>query len=272
MHEISTAPDDPLHWETLLRAYAIGVFPMADHRDEEEVYWVDPRRRAILPLDGFALSRRLARTIRSDRFTVTADHAFADVLRHCATTPRDGGGTWINHRIEGAYGALHARGAAHSIECWEGEQLVGGLYGVSLGRAFFGESMFSLRRDASKVALAHLVARLWAGGYDLLDCQFMTDHLRSLGAVEIDRADYRARLYSSVSGAGSSAAGAGAGSGAGAAGAGAAAAGGEAGRWRALDGLLGAPVAPSSSASRSGNSLSSSSPGQRIVQLLTNTS
>jgi leucyl/phenylalanyl-tRNA--protein transferase len=181
--------------DLLLRAYAIGVFPMSDSRDAEEVFWVEPRRRAILPLDGFRLSRSLRKTIRSGEYRVTSDTAFSEVVRRCAEREE----TWINADIEESYGRLHERGHAHSIECWRGEELAGGLYGVNLGAAFFGESMFSTRRDASKVALAWLVARLRVGGYLLLDCQFMTDHLRSLGAVEVTQQDYLALLESALS-------------------------------------------------------------------------
>jgi leucyl/phenylalanyl-tRNA---protein transferase len=172
--------------DLLLRAYAIGVFPMSDGRDAADVYWVEPRRRAILPLDGFHLSRSLRKTLRSGRFTVSRDRAFAEVIRRCAERPE----TWINAPIEESYRDLHARGGAHSIEVWEGPELVGGLYGVRLAGAFFGESMFSSATDASKVALAWLVARLRVGGFNLLDCQFMTDHLRRLGAVEISQKRY----------------------------------------------------------------------------------
>jgi leucyl/phenylalanyl-tRNA--protein transferase len=181
--------------DLLLRAYAIGVFPMSDSRDAADVFWVEPRRRAILPLEQFRLSRSLRKTIRSGGYRVTRDLAFAEVVRRCAQREE----TWINGDIEESYGLLHARGHAHSIECWNGEELVGGLYGVGLGAAFFGESMFSSRRDASKVALAWLVARLKVGGYRLLDCQFMTDHLRSLGAVEVSQEDYLALLESALS-------------------------------------------------------------------------
>lgn len=174
----------------LLGAYSVGVFPMADARDAASVYWVEPRKRAILPLDRFHLSRTLSRTIRADRFRVTADRAFSAVIALCAEAAADRPETWINRSIEEAFLRLHALGRAHSVECWDGEQLVGGLYGLALGRAFFGESMVSRVADASKVAIAHLVARLKAGGFSLLDCQFMTAHLASLGAVEIDRADY----------------------------------------------------------------------------------
>lgn len=172
--------------DLLLRAYAIGVFPMSDGRHASEVYWVEPRRRAILPLDGFHLSKSLRKTLRSGRFTVTRDRAFAEVIRRCSERPE----TWINRSIEESYRDLHARGHAHSVEVWLEGELVGGLYGVRLASAFFGESMFSIVTDASKVALAWLVARLKVGGFHLLDCQFMTDHLRSLGAVEISQKRY----------------------------------------------------------------------------------
>ncbi len=183
----------------LLQGYAAGVFPMADSRDAPEIFWVEPRERAILPLDGFHCSRSLGRRLRSGYFTVTCDTAFDAVVRACA----DRGETWINDAIERATRNLHAAGHAHSIECWrtskDGERgLVGGLYGVKLGRAFFGESMFSRTTDASKVALAWLVARLKVGHFDLLDCQFMTDHLASLGAREISRASYVALLGSAL--------------------------------------------------------------------------
>ncbi|HYI41597.1 MAG TPA: leucyl/phenylalanyl-tRNA--protein transferase [Allosphingosinicella sp.] len=181
--------------DLLLRAYAIGVFPMSDSRDAAEVFWVEPRRRAILPLDRFRLSRSLRKTVRSGEYRITHDTAFAEIVRHCAEREE----TWINADIEASYGLLHDRGHAHSIECWHEGKLAGGLYGVGLGAAFFGESMFSARRDASKVALAWLVARLKVGGYRLLDCQFMTDHLRSLGAVEVTQEDYLALLESALS-------------------------------------------------------------------------
>ncbi len=170
----------------LLRGYAAGIFPMADSRDADDIFWVEPRNRAIIPLARFHRSRSLARTLRSGRFTVTRDRAFADVIRACAEREE----TWINAEIERATLGLHAAGQAHSIECWHGPDLVGGLYGVRLGRAFFGESMFSRSRDASKVALAWLVARLRLGHFTLLDCQFMTAHLASLGATTVARKDY----------------------------------------------------------------------------------
>lgn len=188
---------DPL---LLLQAYAIGVFPMSDDREAEEVYWVEPKRRAILPLNGFHMSHSLSRTLRRDRFRVTANRDFAGIVALCAQAAPDRPSTWINGPIEQSYRQLHAHGFAHSIEVWEGEELVGGLYGVSLGRAFFGESMVSRRTDASKVALAWLVARLRFGGFTLLDCQFMTDHLHSLGAVEIAQRDYLQLLGAAVEG------------------------------------------------------------------------
>jgi leucyl/phenylalanyl-tRNA--protein transferase len=182
--------------DLLLRAYAIGVFPMADSREAREVFWVEPKRRAILPLEGFRMSRSLRKTIRSGTFQVTCDQAFADVLKRCSERDE----TWINAEIEAGFNRLHLLGHAHSIECWRDGELVGGLYGVKLGGAFFGESMFSTRTDASKVALAWLVARLKVGGYSLLDCQFMTDHLRSLGAVELLQSDYVTMLSSALTG------------------------------------------------------------------------
>ena len=176
--------------ELVLRAYAMGVFPMADARDADGVYWVEPRTRAILPLDGFHLSRSLARTIARDRYRVTADAAFDRIIALCAQSADDRPDTWINAPIEAVFRDLHARGFAHSVEVWDDADLVGGLYGLTLGRAFFGESMVSRATDASKVAIAWLVARLKVGGFELLDCQFMTDHLASLGAIEIPRATY----------------------------------------------------------------------------------
>jgi leucyl/phenylalanyl-tRNA--protein transferase len=176
--------------ELVLRAYAMGVFPMADHRGAPTVYWVEPKLRGILPLDGFHLSRSLRKTILSDRFRVTADTAFEQVIQLCAESIPGRPDTWINDPIERVFLELHRRGFAHSIECWDGDRLAGGLYGLALGRAFFGESMATRVRDASKVAMAWLVARLRAGGFTLLDCQFQTEHLASLGAIEIRRDDY----------------------------------------------------------------------------------
>ncbi|MEO7602804.1 MAG: leucyl/phenylalanyl-tRNA--protein transferase [Sphingomicrobium sp.] len=178
----------------LLSAYAAGIFPMADSRDADELYWVEPRERAIIPLDRFHLSRSLDRTIRSDSFRVTHDTAFGQVVERCAARSE----TWINRDIEAAVNALHDAGHAHSIEVWRAGDLVGGLYGVTLGRAYFGESMFSLERDASKVALAWLVARLKAGHFTLLDCQIMTPHLASLGAISVPGSDYAALLSAAI--------------------------------------------------------------------------
>ena len=184
--------------ELMLRAYAEGLFPMAETRDDPTLYWISPDARGIIPLDRFHVSRRLARTIRSDRFTVTADAAFAEVLAACAAPAPGREDTWINAEIVSLYTALYEKGHAHSVECWHEGQLVGGLYGVALGAAFFGESMFSRMRDASKVALAHMVARLLQGGYELLDTQFITSHLASLGAMEIPRRAYMAKLKKAI--------------------------------------------------------------------------
>lgn len=184
--------------DLVLRAYAMGVFPMAEHRHEASVFWVEPRLRAILPLDGFHLSRSLRKTMVADRFRITADTAFEQVIALCAEAAADRPDTWINPAIEDVFVELHRRGFAHSVECWDGERLVGGLYGLALGHAFFGESMVSRARDASKVAIAALVARLRVGGFTLLDCQFMTDHLASLGAVEVPRETYLSLLSDSL--------------------------------------------------------------------------
>lgn len=184
-------PIDPL---LLLKAYAMGVFPMADDRNAEEVYWVEPKKRAVLPLEGFHLSRSLRKTIRAGTFETSFNQAFHQVVLSCAEATPGRPETWINAQIENAVLQLHAMGHAHSIETWQNGELVGGLYGISLGRAFFGESMFSRATDASKIALAHLVARLKVGGFELLDCQFQTPHLQSLGAIEVSRADYSVML------------------------------------------------------------------------------
>ncbi len=191
---------EPLDPSLLLGAYSMGVFPMADSRDATRVYWVEPRRRAILPLDGFHCSRSLAKVIRADRFRVTVDRAFGQIIALCAEAAEDRPDTWINAAIEASFVRLHALGLAHSVECWDGDRLAGGLYGLALGRAFFGESMVSRASNASKVAIASLVARLRAGGFTLLDCQFMTEHLATLGAVEIDREAYMARLAEALDG------------------------------------------------------------------------
>lgn len=180
--------------ELLLRAYAEGLFPMAERRGDPNLYWISPEARGIFPLSEFHVPRRLARTVRSDRFTVTTDRAFEEVIRACAAPGPGRSESWINDEIVSLYMALHARGHAHSVECWREGKLAGGLYGVKLGGAFFGESMFSHERDASKVALVHLVARLKAGGFTLLDAQFLTEHLARFGAIEIPREDYLALL------------------------------------------------------------------------------
>jgi leucyl/phenylalanyl-tRNA--protein transferase len=180
--------------EILLRAYAVGLFPMAERRDDPTLFWIDPEKRGILPLDGFHVSRRLRRTVRSGRYEVRCNTAFGDVVRACAAPGPNRKDTWINDEILSLYADLHALGRAHCVETWLDGELVGGLYGVSLGAAFFGESMFSLARDASKVALVHLVARLVKGGYKLLDTQFVTDHLTQFGVVELPRAGYRELL------------------------------------------------------------------------------
>ena len=199
----------------LLQGYATGIFPMADSRDADELFWVEPRNRAIIPLEAFRVSRSLRRTIRSGRFEVTRDVDFAAVIAACADREE----TWINSELEQAMLALHGSGNAHSIEVRCDGKLVGGLYGVKLGRAFFGESMFSRMTDASKVALAWLVARMRVGNFTLLDCQFMTDHLASLGAISVTRDDYVALLAAALGGGGAAGSGA-AGSGVPAAGAG----------------------------------------------------
>ena len=255
--------------ELLLQAYRSGIFPMADSRDDEDVYWVEPRERAVIPLDGLRVSKSLAKAIRRDRFRVTCNADFARVIAACAAPRAGHPESWISDRIAASYRALHLAGHAHSLECWRdgdpstgsGTTLVGGLYGVGFDRAFCGESMFSHETDASKVALAWLVALLRHGGYRLLDCQFMTGHLASLGAVPVSREAYLGRLaeavaagaapslpeaYASLLGAG--AAGVGVGEGLGVA--------------------RGAGAAAPSSSSRTG----SSSPGKLILQSLTQTS
>ena len=182
----------------LLRAYALGIFPMAERRDDEEIYWVDPERRGILPLDRFHVPRRLARTLRQERFEVRCDENFDLVVGACAEPDFGRSETWINGPIRRLSSQLFALGYGHSVECWRKGELVGGLYGVALGGAFFGESMFSRERDASKVALAHLALRLVLGGFRLLDTQFLTEHLAQFGAEEIHRTDYRRRLAEAV--------------------------------------------------------------------------
>jgi len=194
------SPPAPIETELLLLAYRSGIFPMSDARDDPEIFWIEPRMRAILPLGEFHLSRSLARTLRRGRFTVTCNEAFGQVIEHCAMPRKsDSGESWISYRIQESYERLHRSGRAHSIECWQPEEdgsrrLVGGLYGVGFDRVFCGESMFTLERDASKVAMAWLVASLRKAGVELLDCQFLTPHLASLGAVEISQQHYSVLL------------------------------------------------------------------------------
>lgn len=176
--------------ELLLHGYSVGIFPMSEGRDDPEIFWVDPRKRGVMPLDGFHISRSLRRAMRRSTWTITTDRDFQGVLDGCA----DRDDTWINGEIRALYTALHARKQAHSLEVWEGDTLVGGVYGVVLGAAFFGESMFSRRTNASKVALACLVDRLRTGGFVLFDTQFITSHLASLGGIEISRAKYHTLL------------------------------------------------------------------------------
>ncbi|MGI4952871.1 MAG: leucyl/phenylalanyl-tRNA--protein transferase [Janthinobacterium lividum] len=184
--------------ELMLRAYRVGLFPMAETRHGQRLYWLDPELRGILPLDGFHLGRRLWRTVSGETYTVTADTAFAQVIAGCAAAAPGRQDTWINTDIERLFIEIHRQGHAHSVECWQDGELVGGLYGVSLGAVFFGESMFSTARDASKVALVHLVARMRLGGYALLDTQFVTSHLAQFGAIEVARDAYKAMLASAV--------------------------------------------------------------------------
>jgi leucyl/phenylalanyl-tRNA--protein transferase len=180
--------------EVLLKAYAVGIFPMAESADDPGLYWIEPEARGIIPLDAFHLPRRLARVVRAERFELRIDTDFAGVIAGCAGETQTRPKTWINARIRRLYGELFEMGACHTVEAWRDGKLAGGLYGVSLGAAFFGESMFSRESDASKVALVHLAARLKAGGYTLLDTQFTTPHLRRFGAVEVDRQAYQALL------------------------------------------------------------------------------
>lgn len=192
----------PITPDVVLRAYACGIFPMADSADDPSLYWVEPAQRGVLPLDGFHLPRRLARTVRSDRFEIRIDGDFDAVIEGCAGRRPGRRSTWINAPIRSLYRALYDRGHVHTVEARREGRLVGGLYGVKLGAAFFGESMFSLERDASKVALVHLVARLRRGGFRLLDTQFLTEHLAQFGAVAIGRDAYLARLQEALAGKG----------------------------------------------------------------------
>jgi leucyl/phenylalanyl-tRNA---protein transferase len=188
--------------EVLLKAYSCGIFPMAESAEDPALYWIEPERRGLIPLDRFHVPARLARTVRSTPYTVFVDRDFDAVIDGCAQPAAGRTRTWINARIRGLYRKLYERGDCHSVEVYDGEALVGGLYGVSLGRAFFGESMFHRARDASKIALVHLVARLKAGHYRLLDTQFVTDHLRTFGAVEVSRPDYHKLLDAALVGEG----------------------------------------------------------------------
>ena len=186
--------------EVLLKAYACGIFPMAESADDPALYWIEPEMRGIIPLEAFHIPARLARTVRTTPLIVRVDHDFEAVIDGCAEPKRDRSRTWINTRIRRIYRALFERGHCHTVEVYDRDVLVGGLYGVSLGRAFFGESMFHRARDASKIALVHLVARLHAGGYRLLDTQFVTEHLRTFGAVEVPKRRYHRLLEEAING------------------------------------------------------------------------
>jgi leucyl/phenylalanyl-tRNA--protein transferase len=194
-HDMYRPAPPPLSPALMLRAYAAGIFPMSEGADDPALFWVDPERRGIFPLDGFHVSRSLARRIRRGGFEVRVDTDFAATVEGCAAREP----TWINAEIYRCYMALHAAGRAHSVEVWQDGTLAGGVFGVAIGGAFFGESMFSRRTDASKIALAHLVARLRHGGFSLFDTQFVTDHLESLGAIEVPRAHYREMLRDALS-------------------------------------------------------------------------
>ena len=187
-------PSAQITAEILLRAYAMGIFPMAESREDPEIHWVDPRRRGVIPLDGFHISRSLRRSLLRGDYSVSIDTAFGKVVSNCADRPE----TWINPQIAALYAELYDTGYAHSLEVWQGSDLIGGVYGVALGAAFFGESMFSRRTDASKVALAWLVHRLRAGGFQLFDTQFLTPHLATLGAKEITRGEYHRILAAAL--------------------------------------------------------------------------
>lgn len=188
-------PDFPVTPEILLRAYAAGIFPMAESADDPSLHWIEPKLRGIIPLDGFHVSAKLARLVKQQRYRVVADHDFPAVIAACAAPRKsEGGETWINAHIRRLYGALFEQGFCHTIEVYDGDALVGGLYGIALGSTFFGESMFHRARDCSKLALVHLVARLKAGGFTLLDTQFVTEHLKQFGAIEVPRRVYRKQL------------------------------------------------------------------------------
>jgi leucyl/phenylalanyl-tRNA---protein transferase len=193
-HEVEITP------EVLLKAYACGIFPMAESADDPGLYWIEPQKRGVIPLDGFHLPRRLARTVRTERFEIRIDYGFDAVIAACARPAEGRAKTWINRRIRKLYGDLFARGHVHTVEAWRDGKLAGGLYGVRLGRAFFGESMFHLERDASKVALVHLVALLRRADFQLLDAQFMTEHLWQFGAEEVERERYQQMLSEALNG------------------------------------------------------------------------
>ncbi|WP_327212312.1 leucyl/phenylalanyl-tRNA--protein transferase [Rhizobium beringeri] len=184
--------------EILLRAYSIGLFPMAESADDPEIFWVEPELRGVLPLDHFHVSKSLAKTVRKKSFEIRFDHAFDQVIAACAEETSGRPSTWINRTIRSLYSTLFDMGHAHTVEAWEGDELVGGLYGVSLGSAFFGESMFSRRTDASKICLVHLVDRLRERGFTLLDTQFTTEHLKTFGAIDVPKADYTEMLSAAM--------------------------------------------------------------------------
>jgi len=186
--------------DVLLKAYACGIFPMAESADDPALYWIEPERRGIIPLDSFHVASRLARSVRSNPFTIVCNRDFDAVIAGCGESGPGRARTWINTRIRNLYRGLYDIGHCHTVEVYAGDELVGGLYGVSLGRAFFGESMFHRERDASKIALVHLVARLKAGGYTLLDTQFVTDHLKTFGAIELSRRQYHKQLAEALIG------------------------------------------------------------------------
>lgn len=194
--------DDPFLVEItpdlIVRAYCSGIFPMAEDATSTDVFWVSPEERGILPLDGFITSKSLRKTLRKHTYSIRVDTDFAATIESCATVGTDRNATWINDSIKAVYGELFERGICHTVEVWDGEDLIGGLYGLAIGAAFFGESMFHRKTDASKIALAHLVDRLNAGGYVLLDTQFITPHLESLGGIEISKENYEARLKNAL--------------------------------------------------------------------------
>ena len=184
--------------QVLLKAYCVGIFPMAESAEDSALYWIEPEERGVIPLDGLRISHSLRKRVRQRPFDIRIDTAFSEVIGSCAEKRQERKTTWINSRIRALYTQLHKMGCCHTIECWQEETLAGGLYGVRIGAAFFGESMFSRATDASKIALVHLVARLNAGGYRLLDAQFMNPHLARLGALPVGKAEYHAMLESAL--------------------------------------------------------------------------